>query len=85
MKAIFEFDLTNIDDQVAHMRAVQSLDMALAIWELTHNTKKSIEQQIDRALEEDKNFKPHDALDVVYDRIYKILNEHGINIDKLVV
>ncbi len=40
-KGILEFDLNDADDNMAHKRAVKSLDMALALWDITHNTKKA--------------------------------------------
>ncbi len=42
-KGILEFDLNDADDNMAHKRAVKSLDMALALWDITHNTKKALE------------------------------------------
>lgn len=37
MKAILEFDLDNPDDAMSHKRCVKSLDMAIALFEITHN------------------------------------------------
>jgi hypothetical protein len=54
--------------------------MALAIWEIIHNSKKSIEYQIENGKYEDK----YDVLYACYDKISEILNEHDINIDKIV-
>ena len=42
-KAKIEYDLNDRDDLFAHKRAVKSLDMALVLWEITHNTKKGLE------------------------------------------
>ena len=39
-KATLEFDLNEPDDVLAHLRAVKSLDLALALWDIVHNTKK---------------------------------------------
>ena len=46
-EAILKYDLNDSDDAMAHMRAVKSLDMALALWDITHNTKKSIEWSLE--------------------------------------
>lgn len=78
-KAILEFDLNDPDDNMAHLRAVKSLDMALAIWEIVYNTKKTIESQIDS-----NNLSPYDVLDTVYDKIWEQLNQHDINLDNLI-
>jgi hypothetical protein len=84
MKAIFEFDMNDPDDIMAHNRATQALDMASALWEIIYNTRKGMHNTIDRALEQDKNFTPYDAVDLTFDAIRDIIDEHGIVIDKLI-
>jgi hypothetical protein len=65
---------------MAHMRAVKSLDMALALWDITHNTKKSIEWSL-----EGKEIDKYEVLDIVYEKIYEILEEHNIKMDDLII
>ena len=72
-KAKIEFDLNEPDDVMAHKRAVKALDLALALWEITHNTKKGLEWAM-----EGKEIDKYDALDMVYEKIYEILEEHNI-------
>jgi hypothetical protein len=79
-EGILKFDLNDFDDKIAHLRAVKSLDMAMAIWDITHNTKKSLEWSM-----EGKDMDKYDALEMVFDKIYEILNEHNINADELIV
>lgn len=78
-KGILEFDLNEPDDIMAHKRAVKSLDLALALWDITHNTKKSIEWSLDG-----KELDKYEVLELVYDRIYLILEEHNIKLDDLI-
>jgi hypothetical protein len=78
-KAKLEYDLNELDDVMAHKRAVKSLDMALALWEITHNTKKSLEWSM-----EGKEMDKYDTLEMVYEKIYEILDEHNIKIDDLI-
>lgn len=78
-KAKLIYDLNEPDDIMAHKRAVKSFDMALAIWNITHNTKKSLEYSMDG-----KEIDKYDALDLVYEKIYEILDEHDIKIDELI-
>ena len=85
MKAILEFDLNDPDDRLAHERAVKSLDMALVLWHLATNTKRDLRRQIDAALEEDKNFTPYDSLDLIYDELYRLLDEHAVIPNSLIV
>ncbi len=79
-EAILKYNLNDNDDAMAHMRAVKSLDMALALWDITHNTKKSLEWSM-----EGKEIDKYDALDMVYEKIYEILDEHNIKLDDLII
>ena len=79
-EASLKYDLNDSDDAMAHMRAVKSLDMALALWDITHNTKKSIEWSL-----ESKELNKYEVLDLVYERIYEILDEHNIKLDDLII
>ena len=79
-EAILKYDLNDSDDAMAHMRAVKSLDMALALWDITHNTKKRIEWSL-----ESKELNKYEILDLVYERIYEILDEHNIKLDDLII
>ena len=78
-KAILEFDLNDHDDIMAHKRAAKSLDMAVALWTIIHNTKKSLEWSL-----EDKELNKYEVLDLVYDRINEILEEHNIKLDDFI-
>ncbi len=77
-RARLEFDLNDHDDKMAHFRAVKSLDMAIALWEITHNTKKGLEWSL-----EGKELDKYDTLELVFDKIYEILKEHNISTDEL--
>ena len=79
-EAILKYDLNDSDDTMAHMRAVKSLDMALSLWDITHNTKKRIEWSL-----ESKELNKYEVLDLVYERIYEILDEHNIKLDDLII
>ena len=79
-EAILKYDLNDADDSMAHKRAVKSLDMALALWEITHNTKKNLEWKM-----EGKEIDKYEALDMVYEKIYEILDEHNIKLDDLII
>ncbi len=78
-EGILKFDLNDPDDKMAHLRAVKSLDLALAIWSIVHNTKKQLEWGM-----EGKEMDKYDALEMVYEKIYEILDEHNIKIDELI-
>ena len=79
-KAILEYDLNDVDDMYAHKRAVKSLDLALALWDITHNTKKGLEWSM-----EGKEMDKYEALEMVFDKIYEIISEHSIDLDDLIL
>lgn len=77
-KAKIEYDLSDIDDMYAHKRAIKSLDMALALWEITHNTKKGLEWSM-----EGKEIDKYEVLEMVYEKIFEKLSEYNIDLDDL--
>jgi hypothetical protein len=79
-KATLEYDLNDLDDRYAHKRAVKSLELALALWDITHNTKKGLMWSM-----EGKEMDKYDALEMVFDKINEILDEHNINTEELIV
>lgn len=79
MKGILEFDLNDFDDRMAHERCVKATDLALVLWELTHNSYRGLTNGYD----EDDGY--HKGVDAVYDRLRELLDEHGVTIDKLIV
>lgn len=83
MKAKLKFNLNNIDDKMAFERFVKSEDMALVLWEIVHNSRKSIEWQNTEEGEKGVGF--DEGVDAVYKRIYELMEEHDLNIDKLIL
>lgn len=79
-KAKLIFDLNDPDDIIAHKRAIKSLDLAIVLWEIVHNTKKSLEWSL-----ENKEVDSYETLELVYKKIYEILDEHNVNVDELIV
>ena len=78
-KAILEFDLNDPDDRMEYMRCNKSLDMTLALWELSHNTKKGLGYSM-----EGKEMDQYETLEFVFDRIHEIINDRNINFDELI-
>jgi hypothetical protein len=78
-KAKLVYDLNEPDDVMAHKRAVKSLDLALALWTITHNTKKGLEWSM-----EGKEMDKYDALEMVFEKIHEIISEHNIDLDDLI-
>lgn len=82
MKAKLVYDLNDPDDRMAHMRAVKSLDMASALFEITRNLKKLIEHRFENT--DNTNNDVFDGINAVFDEIYDILEDNNINIDELI-
>jgi hypothetical protein len=51
------------------------------LWQLVFNAKKQIFNEI----EFEKIESPYDAIDKFYERLYLELDDHGLNMDKLIV
>ncbi len=77
-KGILEFDLNEPDDILAHKRAVKATDMAIALFQFGHNTKKGHEWKLD------KYETKEDLLDAVYEQFWEILDEHNIRLDDII-
>jgi hypothetical protein len=81
MKAKLEFDLTDIDDRMEHLRAIKSLDMALTLWDIQFNLRRRCDNIIESS---DNKMDSYEVLELVFNEIYKSFEEHDINTDKLV-
>lgn len=82
MKAILEYNLNDFDDEIAHKRAIKSLDMALAIWEIVYNVKKRVDSRIE--FDEALDMSQYDVVDLVFEHIREELTQRNINIDELI-
>jgi tRNA(His) 5'-end guanylyltransferase len=76
MKAKLIFDLNDVEDNVAHRRCVKAIDMALALWQIQELTREMLDTS--------ENGKSIDGIEME-SRMNIIFEEHGINLDLLVV
>jgi hypothetical protein len=84
-KAILEFDLNDPDDRMEHRRAVQSVDLALALWEIHYNTRKSVELTIEeREMKGEKEMSAYDAMWLYSEKIAEAMKRRNIDIDQLI-
>jgi hypothetical protein len=81
MKAKLHYDLNDPNDRMAHMRAVKSLDMASALFDITRNLRKHVERKFEN---DDKEYDVFDGVQEVFDRIHEILGDNNIDIDELI-
>jgi hypothetical protein len=52
--------------------------MAMALWDIARNSKKSLEWSVDG-----KEMDKYEVIDMVYEKIYDILEEHNIRLNDL--
>jgi hypothetical protein len=81
MKAKLQYDLNDPDDRMAHLRAVKSLDMASALFEITRNLRKNVIRKFE---DDDREYDVFDGIQEVFDRIHEILGDNNIDIDELI-
>ncbi len=79
MKAILEFNLDELEDEQRFKRCNKSDDMACALFQIIYNTKKGIEYEI-----EGKEMDKYEVLDLVFDKIQRIMSDNNINIDEII-
>lgn len=73
MKAILEFDLEDKFDQEAHMRAVRSSDLALALYEMREKIHSWSKTEV----------LPEGVIDVIRNEFNAVLDHYDINLETL--
>lgn len=76
MKAILEFDLTDLEDQKRHMGCIKSTAMSIILWEIEHNLHRKWKYNEDNKFVEGANF--------VLSHILEEMKNHGINTEELI-
>ena len=67
---------------MAHLRAVKSMDMASALFDITRNLRKKIQNRYEDI--DNTHNDVFDGIDAVFDEIYNILEDNNIDIDELI-
>jgi hypothetical protein len=79
MEAKLKFNLDDPDDNMSFKQCVAAPSMAMFIWELVFNTKKRCYHILEASPE------GVDAIEIVYNEIYEMLENEHIDIDTLIV
>ncbi len=77
MKATLEFNLEDPDDRMAHLRAIKSTDMAIALFEIMANTKKKCLGRVEEA-------RMCRGVEIAFEEFHRVLEEQNINLDELI-
>jgi hypothetical protein len=83
-KAILEFDLNDPDDQMAFKRASKSLDMAIVLFEIQNNFRKSCMRGLEAKEEFGLKLDAFDGVNFVLEELFKLLDEHNIDTDEII-
>ena len=79
-KAILKYDISDPEDSQDFKRAVKSLDMAMALWDIIQLRKK-MENRFE--VQDNTNNDVFDGIDAMAEGIVSILDQHGIIVDEL--
>ena len=79
MKAVLKFNLEFPDEQKAHLRCVKSTNMAIVLFDLLCNARKSIAHD-----HQDASDDFMEGVEVVMEHIGKLCEDNNINIDELI-
>ena len=82
-KALLEFNLEDIDDQLAFKRATKSLDLTLALWDILQLRKK-LEYHIEVNIDENDPDAKWDTRDYILEEIGTILEKYNIDVEELI-
>lgn len=79
MKATLEFNLP--EDNTEYLATVKAMDMANFIFELVYNTRKGLINQLNDSITSQYQ---EQGIEIVFDKIYELLEHHNIEIDELI-
>jgi hypothetical protein len=79
MKAVLKFNLEFPDEQKAHLRCIKSTNMAIVLFDLLRNARKSIAHDRQDASDDFAQ-----GVEVVMEHIGKLCEDNNINIDELI-
>ena len=79
-KATLTYNISDPDDNQDFKRAVKSLDMSMALWDIL-NLKKKLESRFED--QDNTNNDVFDGLDALAEGIGEILDQYGIVVDEL--
>jgi hypothetical protein len=79
-KATLEYNLDEIDDRDAHLRAIKSLSLTIALWEMDQHLRSELKYGTREGELPDEAYK---AIERAREKLFEILGENGISFDEL--
>jgi hypothetical protein len=78
MEGILKFNLEDSADREAHLRAIKSTKLAIALWEMDQYLRSQTKYACDLMPEE-----VYKSLQKTRDKLHEIMSEHSIDLDEL--
>lgn len=79
MKATLEFDLNDVDDKMAHLRAINATNMANVLWEIQMNLNKIAYRKIEALEDKGSKLDVYDGKRIVLELIQELMEDNGLN------
>ena len=79
-KATLEYDLDEIDDRDAHLRAIKSLSLTIALWEMDQHLRSELKYG---TREGELSEEAYRAIERTREKLREILDDNGIVLDDL--
>ena len=76
MKAVLEFDLHDPEDKREHQRMLKSMDMHLALWDISQELRSKIKYASDSMSEDE-----YKAWGQAQEMFYRIINDYTIDLE----
>ena len=76
MEAILKFDLNDPDDRREHERMLKSMDMHLALWDISQELRSKVKYAPDSMSKDE-----YKSWEQAQEMFYRIINEYTINLD----
>jgi len=84
MEATLKYNLDVIDDELALNRSLKATDMALILFEIQYNLRKKCIQQVEHLYGTDSGYDEYGAVDMVFDYLNDLFDEHNVNLNDLI-
>jgi len=76
MKATIEFNLHDPEDKREHQRMLKSMDMHLALWDISQELRSKVKYASDSMSKDE-----YEAWEQAQEMFYRIINEYTIDLD----
>lgn len=80
MKAKLTYNLDDMDDKVAHLRSVKSLDLTLCLWDLDQELRSKTKYAPD-----DISDDTYKAYDDVRTTLHQLMSKYSLSFDDLLI